>query len=225
MELINSPLFGDANLVGYWRLEGNSNDSKASNNGTDTSITYGTSYGKFGQGALFTSASNSKIIFGDVLDAGTSAWTVGCWMKTSSHGADTGYLVAKNNFDTVGYFLNVASAKAVFACDTGGNTTSSTSVNDGNWHFIVGTREVSGGNKIMKIYVDGVLDATGSTVAGQDLQNAQNLALGMQQINSSAYQAPFNGSIDDVFIFNRNLTSTEISNLYNQGLGFFTYFM
>ena len=50
IQLADTSLFSDANLVSYYKLEGNSNDSKGSNNGTDTSVDYGTAYGKFGQG-------------------------------------------------------------------------------------------------------------------------------------------------------------------------------
>ncbi|MEK7174285.1 MAG: hypothetical protein AAB759_01355, partial [Patescibacteria group bacterium] len=60
-ELYSTSFFSDSNLLNYYRFEGNSNDSKGSNNGTDTNISYSSSYGKFGQGSLFQTASSSKI--------------------------------------------------------------------------------------------------------------------------------------------------------------------
>lgn len=54
----------DASLVSYWPLDGNSNDAKGSNNGTDTSVTYGTSYVpyvNFGQGANYNGSAYTDI--------------------------------------------------------------------------------------------------------------------------------------------------------------------
>lgn len=214
-ELVTNTLSTDASLQAYWRLEGNSNDSKDAKNGTDTAISYSTANGKYGEGAGFTSASFSKIIFGDTLDAGTSEWSVGCWVKTTAINCA---VISKNNFDVVGYDIALGAAgEPVFGGDSGGSATSSVAVNNGVWHFVVGTREASAGNKILKIYVDGVLKGTGATVAGEDLQNAQNLVIGGRQISAgSAYQDFYDGAIDDAFIFSRKLTAPEILQIYNE---------
>lgn len=52
-ELYSTPLFNDASLISYYRMEGNSNDAKSSNNGSDSSMSYSTTSGKFGEGASF----------------------------------------------------------------------------------------------------------------------------------------------------------------------------
>lgn len=39
-ELYLTPLFSDANLMAYWRMEGSNADSKGTDNGNDTSVTY-----------------------------------------------------------------------------------------------------------------------------------------------------------------------------------------
>ncbi len=62
VELFTYPLFLDANLVAYWRMEGNSNDSKGSNNGTDSNITYSNANGRFGQGAAFNGTTSSILL-------------------------------------------------------------------------------------------------------------------------------------------------------------------
>ena len=50
------------NLQAYYKLDGNSNSSVGSNNGSDTSISYSTSYGYINQGASFNgSPSNIQI--------------------------------------------------------------------------------------------------------------------------------------------------------------------
>ena len=47
----------DANLVSYWKLDGNSNDSKGSNNGTDTGMSY--SAGLFDSAGVFNGSSSN----------------------------------------------------------------------------------------------------------------------------------------------------------------------
>ena len=62
-----------------------------------------------------------------------------------------------------------------------------------------------------KLYVDGVYRSNGS-VTYNAISNAGDLQIGSRQ--STVY--PFNGSIDDVMIFNRSLSATEVSAVYNQ---------
>ena len=71
------------NLVSYWKLDGNSNDSVGSNNGSDTNITYGTSYGKINQGALFNGTSSKILTNYQPTYADT---TIAGWIKTTMTG-------------------------------------------------------------------------------------------------------------------------------------------
>lgn len=57
-ELYTTSLFNDSNLISYYRMEGNASDTKGSNNGTATNVTFGSSYGEFGQGAAFNGTSS-----------------------------------------------------------------------------------------------------------------------------------------------------------------------
>src|ERR1051326_1866471 len=82
-EIYRTKLFNDPALVSYWRFEGNSNDSKGSNNGSDTSITYSSGNGNFGQGAGFN-GSSSKIVITDNSSLHLlSAFTILGWIKAS----------------------------------------------------------------------------------------------------------------------------------------------
>jgi len=61
-------------------MEGNSNDSKGSRNGTDTSVSYSSGNGEFGQGAGYNGTSGSTIFTAPTYG---SAGTVAFWMKTN----------------------------------------------------------------------------------------------------------------------------------------------
>ena len=83
------------------------------------------------------------------------------------------------------------------------------------WHNVVVTLD-SNTSEVAKIYLDGdeqtksILGQSG-TISGALLNSASNLNLGVDNV-PSAY---FNGSIDQVRIFNKVLNSTEVGILFN----------
>ena len=77
------------------------------------------------------------------------------------------------------------------------------------WQFVVGTYDGS----TMKVYADGVLDAT-LQVSRPLPMNTRNLFIGKDDHPDWPYLV--NGRIDEVRIYNRALTASEIWTLYNQ---------
>jgi len=99
----------------------------------------------------------------------------------------------------------------------GFNFCSNKTVNDGQFHHIVGVREADGTGKI---YIDGVLDKSQSSpsrtlasyevVLGADKRSIDKvLAWG-----GTADGIYLNGVVDEVEIFNRALSASEVQNLY-----------
>ncbi|NTW32788.1 MAG: LamG domain-containing protein, partial [Bacteroidetes bacterium] len=86
-ELYSTPFFSDANLVAYWRLEGNSQDAKGSNNGSDVDMSYDNSYGKFGKGAYFN-GSSSKISISNDFVSGGKIFSISAWINPTSGGGN-----------------------------------------------------------------------------------------------------------------------------------------
>lgn len=87
------------------------------------------------------------------------------------------------------------------------------------WYHIVGTYDGSGNNTGIKIYVNGVISDT--TLSGgpvnSNITNSLPVAIGVRQWNGSVWRNFFNGSIDETRIYNRALSASEITELYNQG--------
>ena len=87
-------------------------------------------------------------------------------------------------------------------------------VADGNWHLVAVTvqrNSVTGG----KFYVDGVQVATFDPTCRQgNLDNSSALTVGRRSFTSSGY---FNGCVDELEIFKRVLTPTEVAGLYAAG--------
>jgi len=81
----------------------------------------------------------------------------------------------------------------------------------GKWVHLTATYDGS----IVKFYVNGVLDYSVSYSGGIGTPATYNTAIGGLGMNPAAFS--YHGSIDDVRIYNRALSATEIATLYNAG--------
>ena len=91
--------------------------------------------------------------------------------------------------------------------------TSTTAINDGAWHHVAATRSASTG--LMQLYVDGVQQASVTGPLGPKT-SPPGLRLGSIQTGVSG--GYFAGALDDVQIFDRVLSASEISNVMNQSM-------
>lgn len=82
----------------------------------------------------------------------------------------------------------------------------------GVWYHIVGTGELLAGNSVTDLYINGVLDAGPTTVAGGVTPGTATMVIGNRTGASSAQGV--NGSMDDVRMYNRRLSAVEIETIY-----------
>lgn len=204
----DSTLFGDANCQFYLPLNGNSNDAKGSNNGSDSNITYST--GRFSQGAIFN-GSSSVITTGSPVMSGTGQYSIGVWIKTSSNSSDNTIFTQRNDNSSGIWTLRMTAGKINFwdyngsAFQFSTSSTSAIAINDDEWHLVIFTRNGTAG----RYYVDGILQ--GTTTALSNLSwNSQVMKIGKDSVGNTY----FTGTKDEVFSFNRELTGTEIFELY-----------
>ena len=207
------------NIISYWKFDSdNSNDSVSTNNGTDTSITYSAGNGKINNGAGFASASSSKIVMGNVAALRPSAVTYNLWVNATSLPNAYNCMIGKNGagdtyFCTFYVKSNGKLAAYIVATTTvfidGTNTTT---LSTGTWYMLTLTYDSTSGGKV---YVNGVSDGTFSA-NGAINTNGDEFFLGYQQTYSNRY---WNGAIDEVGVWSRALSSTEITELYNSGSG------
>jgi hypothetical protein len=104
-----------------------------------------------------------------------------------------------------------------------GNDPSSSSLSDGEvsevnlqpntWYFVAAVYDGSE----MRIYIDGVLRAKASTSGDVSMDNTVSVWMGDNPPNVGS--RPFDGIIDEVAVFNRGLSESEIQTLYNSGSG------
>jgi hypothetical protein len=147
----------------------------------------------------------------------TGDFSLVAWIKTTST-TESLIVAGKHEAGTLnGYFLNVNGSstygqpnKAFFYNSTnpGGEAISTTSVNDGTWHQLVGVRTAGGS---IQIYVDGVLERT---VASQPMiGNAAPFLVGGVNFGGTP-TGLFTGLVDDVQIYSSALTSANVQYLF-----------
>ena len=204
-------------LVGYWSLdEGNgqtANDS--SGNGNNGTLTNGPKWttGK-NIGALDFDGTNDYVDLGSgsSLDI-TSTLTLSAWIKPDVVSGDR-HIVAKassNNVSNRAYFIRAQNANAQFVIVQGGtaNAIAQTSAfTAGQWTHIVGTYD----GVTQRIYIDGVEKNSTARTGAIDSETGKAYIGTIFPTN-----ALFDGQIDEVRIYNRALSASEIRFLYNRG--------
>jgi hypothetical protein len=208
----------------YWKMDGNSNDSVGSVNGADTDMSYSTSSGKVNEGASFN-GSTSRILLGHMLTGQVNV-SVAAWIKTSD-ATDQQFIWAQregpNPMPAEALFY-VENGKLNFstAGSGGGNddaeVSNNTTVADGNWHLV----GVSENGDTYTYYVDGQPDGSfTSSLTPETYDTARTGDIGFDQLDFGALGQGhfFNGSIDEVGLWNTTLTSDNFVQLYNSGVG------
>ena len=210
------------NVYSYWNLNeaatGNAiNSITGSLNLTQTSTTVTT--GIISNGRTFT---NSVLTSTNTTFAGftSSSFSVGCWIKQNTS-VDNDYAVildkqaTSNPWHGWRLFWRTGSVGAVFSIRGGTDVYANgvTNINDANWHFLVGTYNNSNNN--VSIYIDGTSSGYSVTSPGADYSNTKAFGIGRE----SSGVGQFGGTIDECFLYNRTLTSSEIQQLYNSGAG------
>jgi MSHA biogenesis protein MshQ len=191
-------------------------DSIGSSNGS-TNANWTTS-GKRGNGISFPDASEKNITI-----ASTSAvrfsgsFSISLWVYPSANQSQTERFIIHKSVYPYNYRIDYPSDKFNFACAIDGNwnavTTTETWARQ-NWHHLVCIYDASAGKKL---YVNNVLKASNANT-GTLTNNTAALTMG-RYAGGNGYD--YAGRVDEVAFWNRVLTSTEVSNLYNSGNGLF----
>ena len=149
-------------------------------------------------------------------------FSIAAWFKTSTNFADDGLIVDKGGLGTdtsgnnMNYGLWMTSSEKLrggFETSSGSDryATSTNTYNNGQWHHAIVTYD---GTSIVRLYIDGVQVASTSTSSLPEV-NKHPLRIGSD--SRIVDDDLFIGNIDEVGIWDRALTTTEIANLKNSG--------
>lgn len=208
------------NLVSYWKLS-DVNDAHGSNNLTNSGSTSFTT-GKSGNAASFSSASSQYLYITDANQSGldiTGSLSISAWIK---HVTNKRQMISKYMFKNTplqndrSYVLQwYLDQKIYFNLSKNGNddrkfSSSNTYTDTSNFHHIVAVF-VAGTS--MTVYFDGS-PISGSIYGGVPssiYNSAADFQIGGIFTDTQRYA---DGLIDEVGVWSKALTSTEVSDLY-----------
>ena len=175
-----------------------------------------TATGKLGSYALGISSSGNYASVDYNVIGGTGDFAISVWVYPTNVSAYNEMVDSYINSVPQGWEFTIYQGNVFFYFNQNSNRiqTSSAGISNNNWYHIVVTR-TSG---VAKIYVNGA-DQTITTTGSQSatLNSNARFRIGDLEGLGSGYQ--LNGSIDEVSVWSRGLTSGEIASLYNSGNG------
>ena len=222
----------DTGLVGHWTFDGNDVNwsdtgleikdvSGKGNHGavsglTRTSVTPG----KLGQGLSFNGTSNG---INTTFVPGAQTMTISFWMNVNNTN-NTYYPVSiSQESQAKNWYLRVLDANSspapieIWYVPSDGNdlyvTTVTAPIIAGNWYYVVVVTEItSGNNGTFILYINAsTVPLDDSTFTDWVPTGNPVFTIGVDRLGY------FKGMIDDVRFYNRALSSTEVTNLYNFG--------
>ena len=150
----------------------------------------------------------------DNLDFGTGDFSLECWAKYSflHQGSGWNVILSNGSMSSGGSGFNLGTNSDEFAIrlNDGSSETEyiGSNLTEGQWYHIVITRDGTS----LKTYLD--TSESTHTIAAIDVTTSQDIRIG-RDTNSDRY---YQDLIDDVRIYNRALSSEEISQNYNYGI-------
>jgi hypothetical protein len=217
IEFLYNEEIGDlaTSCIGHWKLNDDAADTwviDSSGNGShgiaqqNTSILHTT--GKI-DGAFTFNGTSNFVNVGNVI--GSEAYTKAAWVKRED-------AVAHNNIisgNTAHAFW--APGSYSFKLSAGHNNSwdivqDSESLDPNVWYHVAVTFDPNEESGTMVLYKDGIPIDSNTSVSSP-------LPSSTTYIGKYSFDYYFNGSIDNVMIFNKALTTDEIESLYNEGSG------
>ncbi|MDZ7735440.1 MAG: DUF6701 domain-containing protein [Gammaproteobacteria bacterium] len=157
---------------------------------------------------------NDYVDVGGLSDMLNGTASLGFWIRTTQNGNNTGWqapgvagVEEAGGADDIFWGWLDASGNIGISVgnDYNNDQKSATEINDGDWHHVVLTRDAGSGDT--KIYVDGVLETSGSTGSGVIGNTYSSIGRIEDTGGSPEY---FEGDLDEVHIFNQVLTDDEV---------------
>ncbi|MCY2953200.1 MAG: PA14 domain-containing protein, partial [Planctomycetota bacterium] len=205
--------FEDADVSSLADSSGNSNTGSGQSGAVfDT--------GKVGQGVTLDGAAAYISAPVDLQPWLGDTGSLATWIKTTQVGSNTTYEApglagGDQNGAASDVFWGILNASGQIGITVGNNAAvnSPAPVNDGLWHHVAFTR--NGTTGALQVYVDGFMRNSATQTAGS-LGHPFAQIGGMVDDTGLAY-GYFNGTLDDVAVYDSVATAAQIAQLYNPG--------
>ena len=149
---------------------------------------------------------------------GTTARTVAVTFKTDTTSTTQRLFAYGANATGQRYSIQLTSDNKIrLELGNGYVETSSTVMSDGNWHTVAITSPSSSTNADVKIWIDGEEDTSLTVSNGSNSINtssSNNITIASQSLVDGSTPSYFNGLIQKVIVFSRELSELEIKHIY-----------
>lgn len=207
----------DASLVAYYSFNGNVNDATGTNNGTLVGTTLTSDRNGNANSALNTNSGYLQVAHNTSLNLNN--FTVSAWFKMEAVGSAFNCLVGKDYTSALAFGVNSGGSgacpappgtarKIILYINNVSHVFNLSDISCNIWYHVSVTYNNSTG--AVQLYLNGALADSGSMPAGGMVFNTYPLGIGQD----GHYGDHFTGRIDEVYIYNRVLTASEILALY-----------
>jgi len=205
---------GDSSCVAYYSLDYDASDKSTNYDGTPSNVEF-VQNGKINYSALFN-GSSSKIEVSDAVIP-NGATSISFWYNANGNTGSSSQMILGQGGATASkgisvYWYNqsfgalVAKGVTALAGSVNGTLTLSTT----SWHHCVVTWDGTASSNALKVYSNGSLNVQGtSDTASASIGTYTNFAIG--GLNGGTWAE---GYVDEVRIFNKALSASEITTLY-----------
>jgi hypothetical protein len=214
-------------LVGWWKADGNTVDSLAGNNGIIQDVAF--TDGVVGQAFLFHynfPPPHSRITVPDKPEfALTDSLSIEAWINSAGPGGDAGVILwrgdCRGGYDPYFFQLNKNGTLSFYIEDltpAAASVTTSATIAANQWYHVAATLDGNTGD--MSIYINGLLSTKTNTTMRPfgPLIASEQPCLGIGNVGTSCWDyVPFNGAIDEISLYSRALSESEIAAIYNAG--------
>ncbi|MBI4176994.1 MAG: hypothetical protein HY516_01360 [Candidatus Aenigmarchaeota archaeon] len=204
-------------LVVYWKFDEGAgptaSDSSGSGNNGNIAGSPVWESGRTGKALRFDGSLGNYVIKNPLPGFPSSEITAAFWMKstdTTTSGAPVSYASPSSDNDFLIFNYQSFDIYAI-----GNNVNTGVKPNDGNWHHIAATWKSAGGEA--RMYKDSAPAFSGTVSSGVAITNGGSLVIAQEQDSvGDAFQSSqsFIGTIDEVRIYNRVLSASEIKFIY-----------
>ncbi len=206
-------------LLGWWDLNGNSNDQSGNaNNGTASNTSLEVGQNGQANNAYGFNGTSSQINVPTTVPLSTDVQTFAFWVYPNSWATPTASaLLAKRTSSTQGWFIGylVSSSALFFDCGSssaGNRWTTTYNPPLSTWTHLVFTCSTTNG---VALYVNGALHSSRPTVDRSALSSITDLRFGRDSAGTGLLY--LNGRMDDVRLYDREFTLGDATALYNLG--------
>jgi len=195
-------------LVGYWSFNGNANDESSNgNSGTVNGAVLTIDRFNNENSAYYFDGIDDNIIASPLTSVNEEV-SISLWIKNDNNEGEWNGIITTQPDTSQGFlFQEYVDGRYDWTVATGTNYVdlfSNSAISDQWDHFVTVINDNG-----MRIYINGVLDAS-RDLGSYNLYSTANLCIG------SRYETEwFKGTLDDIGIWNRTLTESEINELYD----------